>query len=249
MRKVIAITLILLCGQSTLAQTRTGSTTGTTGTTGGTTGTGTLGNSGLSNAGFGQQFNFSQGFAATGIASPFGAATGMSGMGMSGMGMRNMGMGGMGMGGMGMMGMGMGGMGMGMGGMGMGMNRNQQNMRGGMGNSMQQQYSIRPTVKPGFDSTLPTTQVRTQQIRATMTRLPQPERFAGANITVEGKKAIVTGTVDKSQVEVLKHLLQLEPGIYEVDMSQVNGGNGSSSRNRPVAEAVTPGPAVPPPNE
>lgn len=151
----------------------------------------------------------------------------MGGMGMMGMG----GMGGMGM--MGMGGMGMGGMGMG----GMGMNRNQQNMRGGTGTG--QQYQVRPTVKLGFDPSLPTTQARSQNIRATMTRIPSAEKFAGANVTVEGRKAIVTGTIDKDKVEVFKRLLQLEPGIYEVDMSQVNVTT-DSSKVRPGAEPVIP---------
>lgn len=175
--------------------------------------------------------------------------TGGMGGGMMGMG----GMGGMGMMGMGGMGMGMGGMGMGMGGMG-GRGGQQQGGRGGMGGTgQQQQYTLRPTVKLGFDVPMPNSQARSQQIQVTMARLPEPSRFAGANISIDGRKAIVSGSVDKNQRELLKRLLLLEPGIYEVDMSKLvsaTAGESSSTRaDRLNPEAVAPSETVPAPKE
>lgn len=153
---------------------------------------------------------------------------------MGGMGMGGMGLGGMGMGGMGMGGMGMGGMGMGRGGMGGGGNM-------GRGGNQQQQIQVRPTVKVGFDSNLPTAQARTSAVRTTMTLLPQPERFRGVTVQVEGRKAIVTGTLAKqTDARVLRHLLLLEPGIYEVDLSALEKANASAAG--PATEAV-PAPA------
>lgn len=254
MRKFIFVTLLVLASGTANAQ--FGSNTGNTSNTGNSSNTGSAtGNAstGLTNTQFGQAFNFSNnGMSATGITSPFGntTTTGRTGMmGMGGMGM--MGMGGMGMG-MGMGGMGMGGMGMG----GMGGRGQQQNGRGGMGGmggTGQQQYTLRPTVKLGFDVPMPNSQARGQQIQITMAKLPQPSRFAGANIAIDGRKAIVTGDVDRNQRELLKRLLLLEPGIYEVDMSRLDGatsGDSSSSRaNRQDAESVTPADTVPSPKQ
>ena len=254
MRKFIFVTLLVLASSSANAQ--FGSNTGNTSNTGGTTGGGMTGGNaattGAASTQFGQAFNFgSNGFAATGMTSPFGntTTTGRTG-GMMGMG----GMGGMGMMGMGGMGMGMGGMGMGgmgMGGMG-GRGGQQQGGRGGMGGTgQQQQYTLRPTVKLGFDVPMPNSQARSQQIQVTMARLPEPSRFAGANISIDGRKAIISGTVDKSQREVLKRLLLLEPGIYEVDMSKLasaTAGESSSTRTNRNAEPVTAG-TVPAPKE
>jgi hypothetical protein len=154
-------------------------------------------------------------------------ATGMGGMSMGmggmGMGMGGMGMGGMGMGGMGMGGMGMGGMGMGGMGMGGGRGRAQQ---GGMG-QQQQQYALRPTLKLGFEASPPNSQIRTQQIQRTMARIPQASRFVGTNVQVDGSTAVVSGSLDKRQADLLKQILLLEPGIYKVDMSKVNDASAS----------------------
>ncbi len=255
MRKFIFVTLLVLASNNANAQ--FGSNTGNTGNMNTGTASGNAG-TGTTNSQFGQPFNFANnGISATGITNPLGntATTGRTGMmGMGGMG----GMGGLGMMGMGGMGMGMGGMGMGMGGMGMGMGMGgmggrgqQQNGRGGMGGSGQQQYTLRPTVKLGFDVPTPNSQARGQQIQLTMARLPQPSRFAGANVSIDGRRAIVTGNVDKSQREILKRLLLLEPGIYEVDMSQLDGAtSGDSSSSRAIlqdAEPVSPAETVPTP--
>ena len=253
MRKFIFVTLLVLASSSANAQ--FGANTGNTSNTGGTTGGGTTGGNaattGAASTQFGQAFNFgSNGFAATGMTNPFGNTTttgrtgGMMGMGgMGGMGMMGMG----GMGGMGMGGMGMGGMGMG----GMGGRGQQQQGRGGMGGTGQQQSTMRPTVKLGFDVPMPNSQARSQQIKVTMARLPEPSRFAGANISIDGRKAIVSGSVDKSQREVLKRLLLLEPGIYEVDMSKLasaTAGESTSARTNRNAEPVT-AETVPAPKE
>jgi hypothetical protein len=266
MKKSLAILLSLFIASSSVAQTRPGGTggtgtggtggggtprTGTGGTSGfnfgnsgfgttsgtsgfGTTG-GTTGGSGLGQTSgvgsFGQGFTFNGGFGLG--ASPMGM-TGMGGrssfgMGMGGMGM---GMGGMGMGGMGMGGMGMGGRGGATGG-----------RSGGMGGT-QQQYQIRPTVKLGFTVATPSAAQRTQQFTSTIARLPQPERFAGVNVKVEGRKAIASGKlVSKADAKLLKNLLLMEPGIYDVDISALTGETkatpgASSPSDRAVIEEV-----------
>lgn len=258
MRLCLTAMVLLLSSSTGWTQTRTGTTTGSTsgnntfgqgfsfgssasqvGTTGaGMAGTGMAGGTGGTGT-FGSPFSFNS--------ANTGTATGMTGMNRMGMGMGGMSMG---MGGMGMGGMGMGGMGMGRGGMGgMGMNN-----RGGMGNTMQQRAQIRPTVKIGFESTLPSSEQRTQQVSATVSRLPQPERFQGANVTVEGRKAIVTGSLPKqADANLLKQLLLLEPGIYEVDLSALtksksttssnsSNANSNSSQLRPAEQVSVPAP-------
>lgn len=182
----------------------------------------------------------------------------MGGMG-GGMGM--MGMGGMGMGGMGMGGMGMGGMG------GMGRNQ-QQNQR--MGANGQQQYTLRPTLKLGFAPTLPSNEIRSSQIQTTMARIPQAQQFAGVNVQVSGNTAFVSGNIAPDQAQVLRRLLMLEPGIYQVQLPGESASTPKSDRSQlwkeryskktndaekannegasPTAESISPGPVVPTPN-
>ena len=232
MRMFIFLTLVTCLSTNALAQTRTTGNTGTGGTTGqfgtgqqtggltggsaaGSAGFGSLQTSNMASQ-FGQGFNFNPAFSSAGLRSPFGNNVGMMGMGGRGM----MGMGGLGMGGFGM---GMGGMGMG----GMG-GRNQQGNRGsGMGGN--QQPSLRPTVKLGFETVLPSNNQRQQQVQVSMSRIPQADKFMGANVQIQGRKATVSGSVPPDKVRVLKQLLLLEPGIYEVDLSQVNKGSASSA--------------------
>jgi len=135
-------------------------------------------------------------------------------MGM-GMGMGMSGMGGMGMGGMGM---GMGGMGMG--GMGMG--------RSGM--QQQSQTKVRPTVVLGFEVARPSPQQRAQQVQLNLTRLPQPQRFAGVTVQVEGNRAVVSGSLkEPKDADLLRQLLLLEPGVFQVDMQQMESNSSEDS--------------------
>jgi hypothetical protein len=153
-----------------------------------------------------------------------------------------MGMGGMGMG----MGMGMGGMGMG----GMGGGRGGQTGRGGAGGmgGTQQQYQIRPTVKLGFEVARPTSQQRTQQFTSTIARLPQPQRFAGVSVKVDGRTAIATGKLaNTADATLLKNLLLMEPGIYEVDISALTGQKSTASPSDRPATPTEQVPAVPAP--
>ncbi|MFO0943763.1 MAG: hypothetical protein U0930_23760 [Pirellulales bacterium] len=250
MRKLATISIVLLCSGTGFAQTnstsgfKSGSIFSSSSPTAGSSmnSSSTSSGTGTSTSGSVLSSNFSQGFTATGISNPFGTTTtgrtGMGGMGMGGMGMGGMGMG---MGGMGMMGMGMGGMGMGGMGMGgMGMNRNQQNMRGG---TTGQQYQLRPTVKLGFTPAVTPVQARSQQIITNMARIPAAEKFAGANVTIQGRTAVVSGSIEEGQIEVFKRLLQLEPGIDNVDVSQVNL-DSDSSPVRAGAEPIIPAEAT-----
>ena len=59
-------------------------------------------------------------------------------------------------------------------------------------------------------------------MQLTLTRLPQPERFAGVSVQLDGRTAVATGSLNNPRdAELLKQLLLLEPGVYEVDVSQV----------------------------
>ncbi len=51
-----------------------------------------------------------------------------------------------------------------------------------------------------------------------MTRLRLPERYRSVQVTVEGRKAILTGTVDSEEdVQFIARLVSLEPGIDSVE--------------------------------
>lgn len=212
----LTIAILILTSAPVWAQNRGGNTNFPTnggtgsGLTGGQTGTGAgIGGGGTTGlGGFGSGFSFDPNFGTTTMANPFGNAANGSQMSP----MRTMGIG-MGMG----MGMGMGGFGMGgMGGMGGGM--------GGFGMQQQQsQTKVRPTVVLGFEVARPSSQQRAQTVRLTLDRLPQAQRFAGVAVEIDGSRAVVSGSLkDPKDAELLRQLLLLEPGVYQVDMQQLN---------------------------
>lgn len=191
---------------------------GNLGAGGGAGGAGGLGGQANSGGGFGSGFSFDPRFGATTFGNPAGGAGGAFGnrMGNMGMGGLGMGMGGMGMGGMGF--------GRGMGGFGM----------GGMGSQQQQQSRVRPTVRLGFEVERPSVVTRSQQVQMTLSRLPQAQRFSGVNVVLDGRRAIATGALANPQdAALLRQLLLLEPGVYEVDISQLNPANDG-----PVPEII-----------
>jgi hypothetical protein len=147
-------------------------------------------------------------------------------MGM-GLGMANMGMGGMGLGGMGM---GMGGLGMGMGGMGMGgmgmggMNRGM----GGMGGNQngRNNRQVRHSLRVGFDYVGMTNTARASNINTKLTKITLPPRLKGANVDValEGRTAVLRGTVKNAEAaKMIERLVLLEPGVDEVRSELVFG--------------------------
>lgn len=243
MKQTMALAVTLLIASSCLAQ---GSRAGGTSTAAGSGGLTNFGTSGFGSSGFGTSTTGQTsgvGGAGTTGASTFGQGfTFNSGLGLGGNPMGMMGTGGMGrtgfggMGGLGMMGMG----GMGMGGMGMG-GRGGNNGRGGAMGGSQQQYQIRPTVKLGFDVVTPNSQQRAQQFSSTISRLPQPERFSGISVKVDGRKAVASGSLkNKADANLLRNLLLMEPGIYEVDISALAGGATSSSTPAQAGMPVLP---------
>jgi hypothetical protein len=190
----------------------------TDGTGGRNLGTGGVGGQANTGGAFGGGFNFDPRFNATTFGNPFGAAGGGIGNRMG-----NMGMGGLGMGGMGGMGMGMGGMGMG--GMGFGRGMGGFGM-GGMGMQQQQQSKLRPTVRLGFEVERPSAVRRSQQVQMRLSRLPQAQRFSGVDVVMDGSRAIATGSLaNPADAGLLRQLLLLEPGVYEVDISQLNAAS------------------------
>ncbi len=185
--------------------------------TGGATGTGAT-----AAAGQASPFSFDPRFSAT----PFGSAFGTGGLG---------GVGGFG-GGLGGLGGGFGGGGFGGGGFGGGGFGG----RGGFGQNSQQQQNqtkIRATAKVGFKYTAPQPQARAANLRSTLTRLPITERFNQAQIDFNGRTAVVSGSFeDADDIDVLKQLLLLQPGIEDVD---VRNATSSAAANSVVPSPVT----------
>jgi hypothetical protein len=93
--------------------------------------------------------------------------------------------------------------------------------RGGFGQSQQQQNQskIRATAKVGFEFDVPTAQSQATAIRSTLARLPLPAKFDQAQIEFSGRQVIVSGNFQNpDDVEVLKRLLLLEPGVESVEV-------------------------------
>ncbi|MEM7476058.1 MAG: hypothetical protein AAF483_13775 [Planctomycetota bacterium] len=174
-----------------------------------------------------------------------GGANNGGGLGTGGLGTGGFGTGGFGGGlggGLGGFGGGLGGFGGGFGGFGGGFN-NQFNQNN------QNQNSIRATVKLGFTMPMPAPEVRAREIASLFTRLPIPAQIRGVNLQLDGKTAIVTGTLkDKDQARILKGLLMLEPGIYKVDDKKLTFSNAEDeSSASDQLEMIEPIPADPSP--
>ena len=206
-------------GSTGTGQTGGGQTGGLSGfgaQTSGGTGTGT-GTGATAAAGQGTAFSFDPRFSAT----PFGSAFGTGGLGGVG------GLGG-GLGGIGGIGGGFGGGRFGgLGGFGGGLGG-----RGGFGQNQQQQNQtkIRATAKVGFDYNAPQPQAQATTVRATLARLPIPERFNQAQIDFSGRTAVVSGNFKNADdIAVLKQLLLLQPGIEDVDVRNATSSAASSS--------------------
>ena len=184
---------------------QTGSVLGQTGNTQNQTGTASA-----LNQAFGTGFDFSSGFGA----SAFGGAGATTATGAAGFGGATGGRGAFG-----------GGFGGGFGG------------RGGVGqtqNNQQNNNKIRATVKLGFTYVGLPPQVRTQKVNATLARLPLPSRLSGVRVNMNGRTALLTGTVEsEDDVTLLEQLVSLEPGVDEVDTARLVV-RGSSSRSVPA---------------
>lgn len=170
---------------------------------------------------FGGEFTFdSGGFGGAG----FGGANQNAGR-LGGLGG---GLGGFG-GGLGGFGGGLGGFGGGFGGGGFG--------GGGFGGQGQQnnQSKIRATVKLGFTIERPPAEVRARNVNATLRRLPLPKKFQSVNVSIDGGTAIINGAASNVEdVDVLKQLLLLEPGVYDVRFA------GDPAESKPAAESIEP---------
>ncbi|RMF44229.1 MAG: BON domain-containing protein [Planctomycetota bacterium] len=86
------------------------------------------------------------------------------------------------------------------------------------GNNNQNQPQIRTTIRLGFRYEPPPPAQRTAEINARMVRLPLPSQYAGLQVQVQGRRAIVTGAVPSEEdKDLVARLIQLEPGVDEVD--------------------------------
>lgn len=155
-----------------------------------------------------------------GTTSTMGGMTGRTGMGTTSM---MGGLGGMSMGGLGMMGMSsrMGGMMGGMGGMRGGF--------GGMNSQMNQQPSVRATVRLGFQVAPQPPAQLARSVSSRLTRLPIPDRLKTLNVEMNGRTAVLRGTVsNQDDIRLLENILSLEPGIDKVD-NQLVVSNASNT--------------------
>jgi osmotically-inducible protein OsmY len=86
------------------------------------------------------------------------------------------------------------------------------------GNQSQSKNTLRTTMKPiVVVQSVPAAQ-RTTEIQSRMSRLRLPERYRDVQVTVEGRKAILTGVADSADdVKFIARLLSLEPGIDSVE--------------------------------
>jgi hypothetical protein len=160
-----------------------------------------------------------------------GLTGGLGGGGLGGLGgIGGGGLGGLGGGGLGGLGGGLGGFGGGLGGLGGGRN----SFGGGLGglggggfggtnrlggaNQGQSKTTLRTTMKPVLVvNPVPATQ-RTTEIQNRMSRIRLPERYRDVQVTVQGRKAILTGVADSEEdVKFIARLLSLEPGIDSVE--------------------------------
>jgi hypothetical protein len=154
------------------------------------------------------------GFGGGGLTGGIGGGLGGIGGGLGGIG------GGLGgIGGRGGLGGGIGGFGGGLGGIG-GMNQ------GGLGggrfgggmNQNQTRSAVKMLLKPQVQVTPLTAPQKTAQVQGRLSRLRLPEQFRNVQVTVDGRKAIVSGQVNSAaDLEFISRLLKLEPGIDAVE--------------------------------
>ena len=83
----------------------------------------------------------------------------------------------------------------------------------------QQQGTIRTQMRLGFAQPIPASTQVTAQFGRTVTRVLERQDIGGGqvNVAMEGRTAVLTGTVGSSHArEVVERLALLEPGISEV---------------------------------
>ncbi len=164
-----------------------------------------------------------------------GGIGGLGGGGLTG-GLGGGGLGGLGGGGLGGGGLGGGGFGGGLGGGGLGGLGGRNSFGGGGlggggfggggfggtnrvgGNQSQSKTTLRTTMKPVVTVQAVPSAQRTAEIQKRMSRLRLPERYRDVQVSVEGRKAILTGVADSEEdVKFIARLLSLEPGIDSVE--------------------------------
>lgn len=154
------------------------------------------------------------GFGGGGLTGGIGGGLGGIGGGLGGIG------GGLGgIGGRGGLGGGIGGFGGGLGGFG-GMNQGGfggGRLGGGM-NQNQARSAVKMLMKPQVQVTPISSPQRTAQVQGRLSRLRLPEQFRNVQVTIDGRRAIVTGEVNSAaDQEFISRLLKLEPGIDAVE--------------------------------
>jgi hypothetical protein len=89
---------------------------------------------------------------------------------------------------------------------------------GGQNMNNQNETRIRATVKIGFDYDAPVPAARSQAINSRLARIPLPPKYNTVNVTMQGRKAVITGTVPTTaDGKLIERLLSLEPGVDGVD--------------------------------
>ncbi len=130
--------------------------------------------------------------------------------------------------------------------------------RGAQNMNNQNETRVRATVKIGFDYNSPAPAVRSQAINSRLARIPLPAKYNTVQVAMQGRKAVITGTVPTTaDGKVIERLLSLEPGVDGVDnqlvftaeSSRSTSANGATSNsaqpvppsiNRPLQRPATP---------
>lgn len=118
--------------------------------------------------------------------------------------------------------------------------------RGGQNMNNQNETRVRATVKIGFDYNAPVPAARSQAINSRLARIPLPPKYNTVNVTMQGRKALITGTVPTTaDGKLIERLLSLEPGVDGVDNQLVftaEPTRGSASNGRTGNNAASPAP-------
>ncbi|QDV26647.1 hypothetical protein [Aureliella helgolandensis] len=94
--------------------------------------------------------------------------------------------------------------------------------RGAQNQNQQNETKVRATVKLGFKIDGPPPALRSRQLNSTLARLPLQRQFANIHVVMDGSTAVLSGIAKNPEdLGVLRQLLLMEPGVQEVNLSQI----------------------------
>ncbi len=89
---------------------------------------------------------------------------------------------------------------------------------GGMGQSQQQQRSVRTRLSSGIQVTPLAASSVGNSVNSRLASMPTTSRFTGINVQMDGRTAILTGLVSsESDKRMARLLVRLEPGVSKIE--------------------------------